>query len=105
MVVVVNAVLFNGFGSTSGLPAESRACTEALFVAVALRFSVTAIVMLAPGSKPLAMHCTPPVVVFAGPAQTPRLVVADTNVAPAGIGLDVTTDGAKLGPRLVTVRV
>src|SRR5436190_19169053 len=42
---------------------------------------------------------------IAPPVQVPWVVVADTNVLPAGIGSDTTTPVASLGPLLVTTIV
>ena len=42
---------------------------------------------------------------IAPPVQLPLVIVADTNVLPAGIGSDTTTPVASLGPLLVTTIV
>lgn len=94
-------VLFAGAGSETGFPFASLAFTVAVLVIAAVTFSVTVTVALPPETMDPRLHwnCDP------SSTHAPWLGVPELNVAPAGMKSTTVTCGAKLGPRLLAVRV
>ena len=95
------AVLFTGEGSGTGLPPASLALTVAVLVMAAVTFKVIVTVALPPTTIPPRLHwnCDP------DKPHAPWLGDPETKVAPAGTKSVTVTCGAKLGPRLLAVRV